>query len=106
VPSSIGAILCNNNSLRSLHIERGVELVECHNNLLTELYVPSSMKRIYCDSNLLRSLHIEQGVGHVECHDNLLTELHVPSSVKTLSCDHGVVDPQEFINSEIEIKIY
>jgi hypothetical protein len=98
-------IYCNDNLLRSLTIERGVESVECHNNSLTELYVLSSVKRIYCHNNSLRSLHIEQGAERVECHDNLLTELHVPSSIKMLKCDHGVVDPRDFMNSNVELQI-
>jgi hypothetical protein len=86
-------------------IESGVKEVVCNRNKLTELHVPGSVERINCTRNALRLLEIEFGVKYVDCHSNLLTELCVPGSVKTLICNRGVVNPQEFVNSNIYIQI-
>jgi hypothetical protein len=92
-------------SLYTLRIPHGTRKVDCRDNCLTELYVPGSVEYINCSHNSLRSLKLEHGVEYVRCNGNALAELYVPNTIKLLHCDKGVIDPQQFMNSEIDIFI-
>ena len=63
-----GMLYCNDKDLVSLTIHKGVKLISCSNNLLTELVIPDTAKVVYCDMTV-------KGLEHLIGDEDIILKL-------------------------------
>jgi hypothetical protein len=88
--SPINSLSVNALNLQDLAIITGVPInvVQCRNNLLTELRLPKGIEEVRCGGNSIK-----------------FNRLYTSDSIKSISCDHGVIDSRDFMHLDTNIFI-